>query len=177
MKNNRTVEEIENALKAYTSEYRQNGYDDVWIDGCVTMTNEVGKTSKNVYNEYKNGIYESIKANGGFWISQNEFVGTQKTCTEALQNATNYANDIQGRNSCLLFGVEWDLTCKFIENNSNNTKNILNFINDNINSNNKEWTLEFNGTNGVIRTGSEREQVNINQVNSSNNIGYRIIIY
>ena len=167
--NTRTLEEIENTLKEYAKDYREEGYEDTWIDGCLNMTDNPEENSKIVYNTIKNNVLQSIKENGGFWLSREEKIGTNKTCLEALNNAkgVNYA----GVNGCLLFGFNWDLTLRFIEKDVNE-KNIKEFLyRDEQEDNLKEWTIEFKQTNNVIRNGEERE------IGTSDNIGYRIMLY
>lgn len=99
------------------------------------------------YDEYinlRNNMLKSIYNNGGFWISQyeigtntnetgstNKSVVSQKgmyvynnvTCSEAQVLSQNIKPE-EGTSS-LLFGIQWDLTCKFIDENSSKTKSQL----------------------------------------------------
>ena len=133
-----TDEEIENSLKEYTKEFREEGYEDIWYDGCgLTETD---------YNAKKSAMLNSIKENGGFYIARyemgvaknapkvSESIGTiedlintnglpvsQKdqypynyvTCSQAEQLSERIAPE--GRNSSLMFGIQWDLVLKFFQ--------------------------------------------------------------
>ena len=150
LKNARTLEEIENALKEYTKDYREEGYDDEWYDGC-------GILYKQDYNELKNKMLQSIKQNGGFYIGRYEAgTNTSRDSGDVNEDAytisvTNgYGNPLSQKdkypygyvtvsqaqglsrmlsyvttnqyNTSLLFGIQWDLVCKFIEESNNKTK-------------------------------------------------------
>lgn len=128
-------ENIEKDMQNYASDYR-NTYTDNWYDGC-------GISSEIEYNNLKNKMLESVYKKGGFWISQYEIgadalatandvqrVAKSKegiypynyvTCNQAQNLATNM--DSQELTSSLLFGIQWDLTLKFIEENGEATKN------------------------------------------------------
>lgn len=166
--NTKTLEEAQNGLIDYTKEYRTSSYEDKWIDGCITMTSDPTQNSNTVYNQMRNEMYQSIKVNGGFWMSRDENTDSDKTCIKALANARN--TNITNKKCGLLFGVQWDLACKFISG-SDNDKNIKNFS-----SNCKEWTLEFNGTKCVLRNGTQRESKATTD-SLGNDIGYRVMIY
>lgn len=97
------------------------------------------------YDEYinsRNNMLKSIYNNGGFWISQYEigtstnetssnksieskkgmYVYNNVTCAEAQELSKNIKPEESECTSSLLFGIQWDLACKFIEENSNKTK-------------------------------------------------------
>lgn len=100
---------------------------------------ESGFENEEEYNELKNKMLSSIYTKGGFWISQyeigsNTYAKTDDDATERIpsskqgQYAYNYveledaqkiATNIESeeKTSSLLFGIQWDLTCKFIEEN------------------------------------------------------------
>lgn len=130
--NSVTAQQIEEALKEYVSDYRNENYEDVWYDGCYTDENS---NSKEAYNDLKNKMLESIKLNGGFYIGRYE-VGTneniqpgQKIQTNTIKGAQSVARSIdvdENYNSSLMFGIQWDLVCKFIAKNANlTTKQII----------------------------------------------------
>lgn len=135
--NSVTAQQIEEALKEYVSDYRNENYEDVWYDGCYIDENS---NSKDAYNELKNKMLESIKLNGGFYIGRYE-VGTNEVGTnENIQPGQNiqkktikYAQSVarsidvdENYNSSLMFGIQWDLVCKFIAKNANlTTKQII----------------------------------------------------
>lgn len=101
----------------------------------------------NDYIELRNNMYSSIYNNGGFWIGQYE-AGTSVamdypndelitpvsiegaypcnyiTCAKAQEVAGNI--DSGDYTSSLMFGIQWDLVLKFIENKSDKTKYEIN---------------------------------------------------
>lgn len=130
--NSVTAQQIEEALKEYVSDYRNENYEDVWYDGCYIDENS---NSEDAYNDLKNKMLESIKLNGGFYIGRYE-VGTneniqpgQNIQTKTIKDAQSVARsiDVYGNyNSSLMFGIQWDLVCKFIAKNANlTTKQII----------------------------------------------------
>lgn len=101
------------------------------------------------YNEYinlRNTMLKSIYHNGGFWISQyeigtnsnesssaNRIIASKKdmyvynnvTCVTAQKLAEGIKPQDSECTSSILFGIQWNLVCKFIEKNSNKTKSEL----------------------------------------------------
>lgn len=157
--NARTLEEIENALKEYTKDYRIDGEEDEWYEGC-------GMLYKQDYNALKNKMLQSIKENGGFYIGRYE-AGTNKLrgSGSAIQDATaisvtdgygnplsqkdkypfNYVTAGQAYNlaklvskgitdytTSTMFGLQWDLVYKFMEETGSKTY-------DEIKKNSKDW--------------------------------------
>lgn len=129
-------ENIEKDMQEYAKDYRADNYSDNWYSGC-------GIENSTEYLNLKNRMLRSVYEKGGFWISQYEIgadtiatsTGTSRTprskadkypynyvtCAQAQQLATNMnSNDLT---SSLLFGIQWDLTLKFIEKNGEITKN------------------------------------------------------
>ena len=182
--------DIEKALQTYASEYREGktgqgcNWTDEWyaMDGSNLVTESTAnltteqKALKNgcglTYDEYntaKSKMLQSIKTNGGFWISRYE-AGIEGTNTDETANeipnvryehsnitnsspkAVSQANRIpynyvycseaqtlasamstdSSKTSSLLFGIQWDLTCKFLE-----TK--TNLITSDIKTNSANW--------------------------------------
>ena len=151
-----TDAEIETALQTYAGDYREGKtgqgckWTDEWYNGCGM--------SKDEYNTAKHKMLQSIKINGGFWISRYE-AGIEGTNTDETINeipnvryshsditkdspkAVSQANRIpynyvycseaqtlasamttdSSKTSSLLFGIQWDLTCKFIKTKTNLT--------------------------------------------------------
>ena len=150
--------EIEDALKTYATEYREGAtgqgryWTDEWYDGCGM--------SKNEYNTAKSKMLQSIKINGGFWISRYEIGDSTATANNATRKSDsgtsgvavskpnqipyNYVTCEQAqtlakgmsadssKTSSLLFGIQWDLTCKFLETKTNH-------ITDDIKTNSTSW--------------------------------------
>lgn len=176
-----TTQQIEEALQNYTSNYREDGYKDVWYDGCwINGSNN----NSNGYNSLKESMLNSIKINGGFYIGRYE-VGQESEIKKDIPVLSKTIKDAQaiaeGKSpenykSSLMFGIQWDLVCKFIANNANLTneqiktdssnwgnyndktltgaKQILNIFD--IADNDSELTLE-NGYNKPVARGGTSE--------------------
>lgn len=141
-------EEIEDALKEYAKDYRADGYEDVWYQGC-------GIANKEEYNKLKQRMLESIQEKGGFYIARYEagLGENQSSKTGGLASKTvetlksenglpvsqqdryvyNYVTVGQAQglanalttdeyDCSLMFGIQWDLVCKFIETSGAKTK-------------------------------------------------------
>ena len=148
--NNTDYDNIKADLIEYAKDYRnENGkqefdWDDEWYDGC-------GIQDQTTYTEMYNKMLSSVYTNKGFWISRYEIgdktatdsdttrtssSGTSGkavskanmvpynhvTCSQAQNLASGMSKD-SNKTSSLLFGIQWDLTCKFLEENSNLTYN------------------------------------------------------
>ena len=162
-------ENIEKDMQEYASEYRDGSSIDNWYNGC-------GISNSTEYVNLKNKMLESVYEKGGFWISQYEIgadtiatsTGTSRTpiskadmypytyvtCAQAQQLSTDMkSNDLT---SSLLFGIQWDLTLKFIEENGCVTKNQI--ISDSTswgNYQNSNFTIykgKYSNDNGVNYT-------------------------
>lgn len=144
LENKISDEDIEGALKEYTKEYREEGYEDTWYQGC-------GLTQEK-YNELKSKMLQSIKNNGGFYIARFEAglenpktSGNTSETVDSLQTTNglpksqidkypyNYITCNQAQNliqkleledntGSLMFGLQWDLVCKFLETSQAKTK-------------------------------------------------------
>lgn len=128
LKNARTLEEIENALKEYTKDYRKEGYDDDYGNEFIILTDDPNQNSKVIYNTLKNQMLQSIKENGGFYIGRYEASKSSEDKAQSqkdkkpwntitIANAQSAANALTTTNytTSLMFGLQWDLVCKFIE--------------------------------------------------------------
>ena len=128
--------EIETALKAYASDYRdETNYQDVYYDGC-------GIASQSEYEELYHKMLSSIYTYGGFWIgryetgiSQSDTNGPrmesnvstpQKAVVTKDAYPYNYVTQSQAQSlaeginsgeceSSLLFGIQWDLVLRYLE--------------------------------------------------------------
>ncbi|MCI9063471.1 MAG: hypothetical protein HFJ17_02560 [Clostridia bacterium] len=126
-------DKIEEALHAYTAEYRNNTtYTDTYYNGS-------GLASEEEYNELKNEMLKSIYKNQGFYVGryeagiqvnrtshtnvssstvpisqQNKYPFTYIYCSEAQMLANNVK--VEGFKSSLLFGVQWDCILVYLEN-------------------------------------------------------------
>ena len=145
--NETEYEKIETDLKEYVKEYRLNSetseisadWKDEWYDGCGLTKEEYTKTYQT--------MLLSVYKNKGFWVSRYE-IGDETATTNSYSIRTSTSgitgNPVSKRNmipynyiTCnqaqsltskitadtdktksLLFGIQWDLICKFIENNS-----------------------------------------------------------
>ena len=135
---------LETALQTYTNDYKESGYTDIWYDGCGLEEKE--------YTDLKQKMLRSIYENGGFYVGRYE-VGsfdnpvtenntTRRaviqegaypynwvTCTQAQELSEELA--IGGNTTSLMFGIQWDLVCKYIEVKNVKTKDGTNTIIDN----------------------------------------------
>ena len=200
---------IEKIMQNYVAAYRQNGYKDEWY------SEEQHGLKQTQYNELKQKMLTSVYENGGFWIGRYE-VG-DATATENNIKISNRRNDISnvavlkmnqipyncvtcaqaqtistnmatgGKTGSLLFGIQWDLTCKFLEKAGLTESNIKggdsvgstnwgNYANSSINlvrgkyninpgDTSNEWILNENGTkNGrfLLTTGASDDTNKMN---------------
>ncbi|MCI8383698.1 MAG: formylglycine-generating enzyme family protein [Clostridia bacterium] len=122
---------IETAMQTYASDYRLNGWTDTFYS-----TEQHGFANATEYNNHKNSMLKSVFENGGFYIGRyetgseiprasssdslitpiiqrNAYPYNLVTCKQAQEKATELATG--GKTSSLLFGIQWDLTLKFIE--------------------------------------------------------------
>ena len=120
-------EKIRDCLKAYTVDYSDSDFKDTNTDG------------KNYSDDYKN-MLKSVYTNGGFWIgryeaglegdtprtSYTEISASDRAVVKQNKIPYNYVkrDDAQelatrmkynGCTSSLIFGIQWDLTLKYIE--------------------------------------------------------------
>ena len=155
-------ENIENALKSYTNDYTTTEYSDKYVSGD-------GGFNESDYNNQYHKMLTSIYNNGGFWISRYE-IGS-KNAGEAASNDTNVApvsqqnaypvvNKTQAQseqivrklnnNANLLFGIQWDLTLKFLQENADLSMNDIttdstkwgNFVNSSVNINQGQYQVD-----------------------------------
>ncbi len=125
-------EKIEKVMQKYTEGYRVSGFTDEWYS-----EDQHGLT-KEEYDDLKKNMLKSVYENGGFYIGRYE-VGsfdnpvtssdnTRKpviqqgaypynyvTCSQAQKLSERLA--IGGKTSSLIFGIQWDLVLKYLEQN------------------------------------------------------------
>ena len=125
---------IEADMKTYTAVYKSSTYSDVWYSEA-----QAGIASSADYITLKNKMLTSVYTNGGFYIGKYE-VGTETkrtaktdpettavikqdaypynhvTCEQSQTLATGLATG--GKTSTLMFGVQWDLVLKYLEENA-----------------------------------------------------------
>lgn len=162
---------IKSDLIEYAKEYRKGSsiqscnWDDEWYDGC-------GVADSETYTKMYEKMLSSVYTNKGFWISRYEIgdgTATQNNTTRTSNSGTsgkavsqanmipyNYVtcSDSQtlaskmspdsSKTSSLLFGIQWDLTCKFLEENSELTH-------DDIATDSKTWGNYSNSSLKLIR--------------------------
>ncbi|MCI8384771.1 MAG: formylglycine-generating enzyme family protein, partial [Clostridia bacterium] len=158
---------IETAMQSYASVYRDSDYSDTFYS-----TAQHGFANETEYNNHKNSMLKSVFENGGFYIGRYE-TGTQTarfsssdslttpviqrdmypynfiTCSQAQTKATELATG--GKTSSLLFGIQWDLAMKFIEEKGAKTQEELR-TNSGTWGNYKDVTFEI--TRGLYTTAS-----------------------
>ena len=142
---NSDYDNIKSDLIEYAKEYRKGSsiqswnWDDEWYDGC-------GVADSETYTKMYEKMLSSVYTNKGFWISRYEIgdgTATQNTTTRTSNSGTsgvavskpnqipyNFVtcsqaqklasgmSDGTNKTGSLLFGIQWDLTCKFLEENS-----------------------------------------------------------
>ena len=196
---NRALEEVEKALIEYTKDYRNDSSKDLWYDGC-------GILNKNDYANLKNKAMQSIKEHEGFYISRYEagietkktggdytssltaipksqkdlFVYNYTTLPQAETVLNNYKQELN--NNCeisLMFGMQWDLVCKFIEENTSLSKSdILNF-NENLGnySNESKKTGQTSRGGNYSNKGSIASSIQYNDSKIfDKSVGFRIMM-
>ena len=139
---NSDYDNIKSDLIEYAKEYRKGSsiqscnWDDEWYDGC-------GVADSETYTKMYEKMLSSVYTNKGFWISRYEIgdgTATQNnttrtsnsgtsgvavskenqipynfvTCSQAQKLASGMS-DGTNKTGSLLFGIQWDLTCKFLE--------------------------------------------------------------
>ncbi len=131
---------IETAMQTYASAYRVS-HKDIFYSSA-----QHGFTNAEEYNNWKNSMLSSVFENGGFYIGRYE-VGTDTvrfsktdvlttpliqrdkypynfvTCSQAQTLAKQLSTG--GKQGSLLFGIQWDLVLKFIEEKGGKTQSQL----------------------------------------------------
>ena len=128
---------IESTMQKYAEAYRSS-FTDEWYSEA-----QHGFASAEEYNNHKNTMLKSVYENGGFYIGKYE-VGTETLRTSSGVSLTtpvikegvypyNYVTNKQaqtkskelatgGKTSSLMFGIQWDLVLKHIENKQGKTQ-------------------------------------------------------
>ena len=156
---NMSYTNIENDMIAYASNYRKSNYMDSYYEGN-------GTSSEAEYNNLKNKMLSSVYTNGGFWISRYE-IGTDTVRTSAsdssaipvsrqdmyvynwvtVSQAQELASNMKPTNNqtaSILFGIQWDLTLKYIEEKGDKTQSELG-------GDNESWGNYSNSTFQITR--------------------------
>lgn len=132
-------EKIEKDIQDYVRNYRDTNYEDTWYS-----EEQSGFANSTEYVNWKNSMLKSVYEKGGFYIGRYE-VGTETarfsasdalttpiiqrdaypynfvTCQQAQEKSKEFALLTEGKTSSLLFGIQWDLAVKFIEEKSGKT--------------------------------------------------------
>ncbi len=113
----KTEEQLNAAIKAdlitYAGVYRNSPrewpgeWTDEWYSGC-------GVSDAATYNTMYNKMLNSVYNNGGFWIQRYEDGTVSITCGNAQIKASEYSPD-STKTSSLLFGIQWDLVCRYLD--------------------------------------------------------------
>ena len=132
---------IESTMQKYAEDYRRSGYTDEWYS-----EEQHGFASATEYNNHKNTMLKSVYENGGFYIGRYEAgTNTLRTSADAplitpvIKEGAypyNYVTNKQaqtkskelatgGKTSSLMFGIQWDLVLKHIENKQGKTQSEL----------------------------------------------------
>jgi len=150
-KSSEDYENIEKDMREYVKEHEREGFVDEWYDG-------IGMT-KVQYDELKEKMLKSVYSNRGFWISRYEIGANTKRASSSgvtdipvsqknmyvynyvtIPQSQNLASQMSSnKTGSLLFGIQWDLTLKYIEDKGGKTKNELN-------TDSTTWGNYFNAT-------------------------------
>ena len=150
---------IETDLHTYTNDYRRSGWKDKYYSDATT-----GLTREQ-YTQLKQKMLKSVYQNGGFYIGKYE-TGTEKartsgssstaptdtpvikqnvypydyvTCSQAQTLASNMESG--DRTTSLLFGVQWDLTLKYLETKGTSQADLKTDSTSWGNSRNNAWSI------------------------------------
>lgn len=136
--NSEDYTKIENVMKNYAKDYRLNSWNDTFFN-----TDHSGFTNETEYNAHKNTMLKNVFENGGFYVGRYE-AGTKTergstlvtpiiqrdaypyhyvTCKEA-QTLSNQLI-VGEKQASLMFGIQWDLIMKFVEEKGAKTKEEL----------------------------------------------------
>ncbi len=154
---------IETAMKTYANDYIHSQYADQYSKAH-------GFASTTEYNNWKNSMLESVFTNGGFYIGRYE-MGTETpifaysadlktpvikqdmypynfvTCAQAQTLSQQLST--AGKQASLMFGIQWDLVMKFIEEKGGKTQ-------EELKTNSKEWgnyrDISFDVNRGLYTT-------------------------
>lgn len=121
---------IEKDMQTYAADYREANHAD-------TYQADIGFTNETDYNNAKNKMLRSVYTYGGFWIGRYEMgtetirkEGASATTTPLIQRdkyvynyvtisqAKTLADSLSKENtytSSLMYGIQWDLTMKYIQ--------------------------------------------------------------
>ena len=117
-------ENIKNDLITYAGVYRKGSasqnysWTDEWYSGC-------GVADASTYTTMYNKMLNSVYINGGFWIQRYEDGTVSITCANAQIKASEYSPD-STKTSSLLFGIQWDLVCRYLEGKEGLTRAMIN---------------------------------------------------
>ncbi len=123
----KTEEQLNAAIKAdlitYAGVYRNSPrrypgeWTDEWYSGC-------GVADTTTYNEMYNKMINSVYKEGGFWIQRYED-GRTGTCSTCQTYASQMKPD-EEKTSSLLFGIQWDLICRYLDGKDGLTTEMIN---------------------------------------------------
>ena len=167
---------IESTMQKYAENYRKDSHIDEWYDGNGKTVSESTNTNDTTgcgltsvkYEEIKEKMLKSVYENGGFWIGRYE-AGAESYVTYdddgarevkiqkdmypynyiSVQKAQELASTLttDSNMTCsLMFGIQWDLTCKYIESKRVTTKDETNtqITEELINYDSKKWGNYYN---------------------------------
>ena len=132
--------QIENDLQSYTSTYKNNSaYKDKYYDDTNNTLDWFNGATE--YNKAKQKMLKSIYQNGGFWVARYEagieknryksgnvtaaplskpdlypYTYVTRTQAQKLAEMVEYGANENKHSGSLMFGIQWDLILKFIEN-------------------------------------------------------------
>lgn len=116
---------IESIMQKYAKDYRLSSWEDIFFN-----TEQHGFEDSTEYINHKNTMLKSVFENGGFYVGRYEVGKSEKLSTtplvqkdrypyngvtslQAQEKATELATG--GKKASLMFGIQWDLMLKYME--------------------------------------------------------------
>ena len=188
--NDTDYEKIENDLITYAQEYRKGSstqnyeWKDTWYEGCGLTEEEYSKLYKSMLT--------SLYNNNGFWLSRYDIgdnIATENNSTRTVgtgvankavskknqipynfvtpSEAQNLASkmNVQNKTTSLLFGIQWDLACKYLEENADLTY-------EDIATDSSEWGnyLDNSNQSKLLKTGESEKTRKLNIYDFAGNL-------
>ena len=137
---------LETALRLYVNDYEESGYTDTWYEGCGLEQDKYINLKqdmlKSVYinggfyiGRYETGIKEDVFRNHGSDITieyptneepviqQDKYVYNWVMCSQAQKLSENLT--VGEKTSSLMFGLQWDLTLKYLETSDGSSTDLI----------------------------------------------------
>lgn len=176
---NEDYENIEKDIQSYVSGYQSTEHTDTWYS-----EGQHGFASANEYNDGKKNMLKSVYDKGGFYIGRYE-VGTETARTSSAATDTtpiiqkgaypyNYVTGkeaqtlakslaTEGKTASLMFGIQWDLVLKQIEEEGDKTQSELK-------TDSSTWGNYQDSNNVLLTTGAAEKNRALNIYDLAGNV-------